>query len=193
MKIEEEWRPVKGFENLYEVSNLGRVKSLARFIINTSKLGKKYKQFCKEKILKPASDTNGYLLVDLHKNCKSYKKRVHRIVAEAFIPNPDNKPCVNHKSERKHENNVENLEWASYQYNNAYGTARERSKETFVKNKKNWIKIECFDLETKETFKFDSIKSCANYFKVGSSSIWMSLFKRKTPYKNRYIFSEINK
>ena len=110
----EEWRPIQGFEGLYEVSDWGRVKSLAN---NKAR---------KEKILKGTKTPNGYLLVGLHKDGKVVWKLVHRLVAEAFLENPNNLPQVNHKDENKENNNVENFEWCTHSYNNNYGTRTER-------------------------------------------------------------------
>ena len=116
-----------GYNGLYEVSNLGRVKSVERIVI--CKDGRKL--HLKEKILKPAKNTTDYLRVVLRKNGVNKTLLVHRLVAEAFIPNPDpdRYTIVNHKiegAEGKLINTVGNLEWCDYPYNNTYGTARER-------------------------------------------------------------------
>ena len=104
----EEWKDIKGYEGLYQISNKGRVKSLGN---NKTK---------KEKILKPRK-CNGYFSVRL---CKKGEKPkpfdIHRLVAEHFLPNPDNLPVVNHKDENKLNNNVENLEWCTFAYNTIY-------------------------------------------------------------------------
>ena len=97
------FKSIKGFEGLYEISNKGNVKNL---ITN--------------KILKLSLRANGYYYINLHKNKKLYNKRVNRLVAETFIPNPNNLSCVNHKNEIKTDNRVENLEWCDYHYNNTY-------------------------------------------------------------------------
>ena len=107
----EYWKPVVGYEGLYMVSNCGRVKSI---------------KFGKERILKPVTNSSGYLLVGLYKNNIEKKYSVHRLVAEAFLDNPDNLPQVNHRDENKLNNNVDNLEWCTNEYNINYGTRTER-------------------------------------------------------------------
>ena len=122
----EEWRPVVGYEGLYEVSNTGRVRSLDRYV----KTCYGSYRLHKGKVLSPGIRPDGYLVVSLQ-----YRMfRVHRLVAEAFLPNPDNLPQVNHKDEDKSNNRVDNLEWCDSKYNNNYGTARIRAKETAIKN-----------------------------------------------------------
>lgn len=114
---EEEWRDVQGYEGLYQVSNLGNVKSLDR---KTT--------WNEENILTPWVQ-NGYPFVRLCKDGKTKTFSIHRLVAIAFIPNPLKLPMVNHKDETRNNNHVENLEWCDAQYNNTYGTARQRSAE----------------------------------------------------------------
>lgn len=117
-KIESVWAPVKGYEGLYEVSTNGQVKSLERI----SPQG----HLLKERILKPAKDRGGYLRVVLCKDGKSKHYLIHRLVAEAFLDNPDNLPCVNHRDEDKTNNRANNLEFCTHQYNNTFGTRIER-------------------------------------------------------------------
>lgn len=112
----ETWKPIKNFEGLYEVSDKGQVRSLDR--IETTSNGRK--RFKHGQVRKLHDNGRGYLCVDLWKNNKSYWEYVHRLVAQAFIPNPDSLPCVNHKDYNRHNNNVDNLEWLSYKDNNLY-------------------------------------------------------------------------
>jgi hypothetical protein len=110
--MNEIFKPIKGYEGLYEVSNLGNVKSLERYVNNKHNT----LSFHKELILKNVKDNNGYYIVGLHKN-GMIKNGIHRLVAESFIPNPGNKKTVNHKNGIKTDNRVENLEWATYSEN----------------------------------------------------------------------------
>ena len=107
MKNNEIWKDILGYEGLYQVSNLGRVKSL---------------KYGKEKILKPRKNTKGYLSIKLYKNGLKKTYYVHRLTAQTFIPNPNDLTEINHKDEDKENNRVENLEWCDRKYNNNYGT-----------------------------------------------------------------------
>ena len=110
--MKEIWRDIKRYEGRYRVSNLGRVKSL-----NYSNTGK-------EGILNAEDNGKGYLRVKLWKDGKVEKCRINRLVAQAFLPNPDNLPEVNHKDEDKTNNRVDNLEWCSRQYNVEYSQGK---------------------------------------------------------------------
>ena len=118
------WKPVVGYEGLYEISSFGRVKSLPKYV-NASHRGFVGKRLLPEKIMKP-SNCFGYLIVALRKDGKYKKIRVHRLVAQAFIPNPENLPCVNHKDENTLNNKIENLEWCTHEYNDNYGSRNEK-------------------------------------------------------------------
>lgn len=106
--MEEEWRDIKGYEGYYQVSNMGRVKSLDRYV-KTNKGGK---TLLKSKIMKPM-ERKGYMRVSLTKNNFDKTYSIHRLVGIAFIPNPDNKPQINHINGNRSDNRVENLEWCT--------------------------------------------------------------------------------
>lgn len=103
--MKEVWKDIEGYEGLYQISNLGRVKRVAT-----------------GKVLKGGKDKDGYLMVKLYKNNIRSNKKIHRLVAEAFIPNPENKPQVNHADENKTNNSLDNLEWMTAKENINHGT-----------------------------------------------------------------------
>ena len=133
MEEEEIWKDIEGYEGLYQVSNMGRVRSLDRYVKhNCGGL-----KLCKGKIMKLNATWDGYLRVDLCKNGKHTHKRVNRLVAEAFIPNPDNLPQVGHKDECKTNNCVSNLYWTTEKENNNHGKHNERVSEAQINGKRS--------------------------------------------------------
>lgn len=129
--MQEIWKDIRDYEGLYQISNNGNVKSLGRWV-NYKNKGKKWQE---GKILKPLVKKGGYLHVGLWKNGKVKFFIVHRLVAQAFIPNPNNLPQVNHKDENKENNVVKNLEYCDAKYNSNYGTRNKRVAEK-MKGKK---------------------------------------------------------
>lgn len=109
-----EWRQVKGYEGLYDVSENGDIRSLFRY----------------KKTLKHSVTRTGYHSVELHKDKSGKRMLVHRIVAMAFLDNPDNYNQVNHKDENKSNNCVNNLEWCDAKYNMNYGTGPQRRRNS---------------------------------------------------------------
>lgn len=155
------WKDIKDFEGLYKVSNLGRVKGIER------KVKKAHgERVVKERILKPRENKNGYLYANLSKNCIPKNYSIHRLVAIAFIPNPNNYPEVNHKKEfEKGKNTVDNLEWCTKKYNLSYGTHAIRQAKSCSKT------VYQYTLDGKFIKKWESTSECQrNGFTSGNIS-----------------------
>jgi len=118
----EKWVDISGFEGFYQVSNLGRVRSCDRYL----RAAHGGKQIKKGQLIVPAIRPNGYLAVGLNRNGIHKSAYVHRLVAFAFIANPNGYNEINHKDEDKSNNRADNLEWCSHYYNINYGTTRAR-------------------------------------------------------------------
>ena len=130
------WRDIDGYEGLYEVSDQGRVKSLEKKV----KHWRGGERIQKERILKPATAYNGYLLVPLYAGGKRKMFFVHRLVCQAFHENPENKLEVNHINEIKTDNRAVNLEWSTRRENVNYGSRNERAAKTKSKPVGQWTK-----------------------------------------------------
>ena len=142
MTKSEIWKDVAGYEGLYKVSNKGNVYSVARKDSRWHRRGGQR--------LKPVYDRGGYLIVSLYKNGKSKTKKVHRLVAEAFIPNPNGLPQVNHRDKNKVNNNVENLKWCDARYNSNHGTRNEKVTQVLSK------KVRAVNAKTGDVVDFNS-------------------------------------
>ena len=125
----EVWKPVVGYEGRDEVSNFGRVKSKERFRRANCGTFRRID----ERIMKQCLDRDGYLSINLYNDCERKHALVHRLVAEAFIPNPNNLPQVNHKDERKTNNCIDNLEFCDAEYNTNYGKRNKKAGESLGK------------------------------------------------------------
>ena len=148
----EEWRDVKGYEGLYQVSNEGRVKALERIVVYKNGSKHKYEEHIMENVV-----VQGYCYVGLNSSNKQKRLRVHRLVAQAFIPNPSNLPEINHKNECTTDNNVENLEWCDRSYNINYGTRNERVGKHYEK------KVYQYSIDGELLRVFDSLTDAANF------------------------------
>lgn len=156
--MEEVWKDIEGYEGLYQVSNLGRVKRVTT-----------------GRILKGMVSGSGYIQVDLSKQGATSKKLIHRLAAQAFIPNPENKLEVNHIDEDKTNNKVDNLEWATRQENNNHGTHNEKV------SKSNSIPIIATHIKSEDSKEFYGASECARQLGLSQSHISEVLKgKRKT-------------
>lgn len=140
---DEVWRPVVGYEGYYEVSSYGRVKRCAKDIQYYMR-GKLITRKGREKILSPGIKDTGYYNVSLFVDNIGKTHKVHRLVAEAFIPNPDNKPFIDHIDANRLNNRVENLRWVTPTENNANPIFRERQSRCKDKYKKDIIQYDKF-------------------------------------------------
>jgi hypothetical protein len=131
--MEEIWKDIKGFENLYQVSNYGRVKSLYRELLHPKNGIAKYES----KILKHSFDKDGYPKLTITLNGKHHYVRVHRLVAQTFIENPHNKPYINHIDAVRGNNRVENLEWVTAKENSSWSIKLNRH----IKGENMWKHI----------------------------------------------------
>lgn len=138
----EEWKDIEGYEGLYQVSNEGRVKSLDRYVDNFWGT----KQFVRGRILKETTDKDGYLMVYLCKDGKPKGRKVHRLVAEAFIPNTENKPQIDHINTVRDDNRVENLRWVSCKENSNNPLSRKRMSESQKKIIHHWLKNHTYEV-----------------------------------------------
>lgn len=154
--MKEIWRDIKDYEGMYQVSNLGRVRSLNRI----DSIGRKISG----RIFKPSYVGRGYLQIYFRIGGKRKAFRVHQLVAQAFIPNPDNKTQVNHLDEDKTNNNIENLEWTTAKENNNYGTHNQKVAKSLSKP----IKVIYQD----GTYEFwDSTTAFAREFGISGSNV----------------------
>lgn len=177
------WKDIPNYEELYQVSNIGRVKSLCKSNVQKNRWNLPVKIFRSERILKPRKSRAGYIRVTLTKHGQHKSYFVHRLVGYSFIENPKNLPFINHKDEDKTNNQVENLEWCTAKYNSNYGTSIER---TAQKNRENGDVV--FQYGKDGTFigsyknaqeakrilllKSEHINECCKNFKSSNGYLW---------------------
>lgn len=166
------WKDIEELNGDYQISNLGRLK-------RTKKYRNQFTEWESNKILKWQKDKDGYLVTSIKNpltgKYTSYK--AHRLVAKAFIPNPNNYPQVNHKDENKENNNVNNLEWCTSLYNNHYGTKLEKQNKSVKQYDKFGNLLRVWDSVTVagETLRIDKshiVKCCRGKTKTAYGFIW---------------------
>ena len=156
--MEEIWKDIEGYEGIYEVSNLGRVRSLDHKARHVSRMGREFEVTYKGRIRKQVPNENGYPIVMVKKDGKAHALKVHQLVAKAFIPNPDNLPFINHKDENPSNNRADNLEWCTHEYNVRYGTAIMRIRDTQLKRANAVLQL---DMDGNVLGKFLSLERAA--------------------------------
>ena len=164
-------KDIKGYEGIYAITDDGRVYS-----------------YRKDRFLKPHMNNNGYHQTDLCVNQKHYYPKVHRLVAEAFIPNPNNYPLVNHKDENRMNNNVDNLEWTTYKYNTNYSNVGYRA------NLPRWKKVIQLDKEGNVIKEFPCVAQVERELGFSHSNIVNCCNKPdkfKTAYGYKWKYSEV--
>lgn len=186
--MEEIWKAIEGYEGKYQVSNLGRVRSVERIGTRPNpRTGKDMAYPMKSRVITPKNHPQGYKTVLLSKGGSREQFLLHRLVAQAFIPNPQNLPCVNHKDEDKTNNRADNLEWCSQQYNVNYGTGVERMTKSVHKRLR---KIGQYDMDGNLIATFTTSGEASRQTGISRSAISLALTGRHESsgdYRWRYI------
>lgn len=176
MNEQEIWKPIEGWEGLYEISNLGRVRGVEK----VTPFGSRTKTY-HMRLLTPCVGKRGYYVVALNHNNKAKTYTLHRLIAKAFIPNPENKPCIDHIDGNKLNNKIDNLRWCTYKENSNNPITR---KKMSTSTKKNW-NIGLFENRNNITYRkvgqytkngillmvYNSIKEASEQTNINASSI----------------------
>lgn len=184
--MNEEWRDIQGYEGLYQVSNLGRVRSCDRFI--WAEHNKSYSLW-KSKIMNPILKGTGYMHIGLYKEGKRTYFGVHRLVAKALIPNPNNLPQVNHKDESRSNNIATNLEWCTAKYNANYGGHNERISKSMTNRKAQSKPTVQYSLDGKVIARYPSASEASRQTGIHQatiSSCCLGISKKTNGYIFRY-------
>jgi hypothetical protein len=182
----ENWVDVLGFEGLYQVSNLGKIKSMARTVVITSNLRKRIPDVTMNTKINWA----GYETVQLSKNGKTKTISVHRIVALAFVPNPDNKPQVNHKFGIKTDNRASQLEWMTQSENNIHAIKTGLNIHTKGKNHPMFGTKRDFSLRNQNGLKNPSARMVMDT--TSGAVMTITEAARKTKFSRKYVSSMLN-
>lgn len=182
------WKDIKGYEGLYQVSNLGRVKSMARETPFTNRWGQRITRTKKEFIMKDKTTCNGYKGICLRNNGMKWIG-IHRLVAIAFIPNPENKPEVDHIDGNKKNNCVDNLRWVTKEENNNNPIRLERCLKMFTPevrdkmSKGHFKPVFQYSLDGEIINTFQSLIEARQYLGVKSNRHLIAALKDRIPYR----------
>ena len=186
-RMSEVWKPIKGYEGIYEVSSYGRVRSIDHDVMQVCSFTGKLTCFrYKGKMLTP-KESHGYLRVMLWGE-KPVMRLIHRLVAQEFIPNPDNLPQINHKDENKLNNHVDNLEWCTGSYNTSYNHLQDRRYDNGAGARKR--PIEQLTLDGQHIVTFESVCEAVRQTGFSNSAITDVLrgrHKTSHGYRWRYV------
>lgn len=176
--MEEIWKPILETDGIYEISNLGNIRSIDRY----AKVCGGGQRLVKGKIKKPVKCTNNYLELQASVHGKRKLFLVHRLVAQYFIPNPNNYPEVNHKDENPQNNSVDNLEWCTPKYNCNYGTRNQKCMEKVIKKAVNQ-----YNLDGTFIRRFEMVVDAARQLDIDSSQI-IRVCKKKNKTAGGYLW-----
>lgn len=183
--MKEIWKDIKGYEGLYQVSSLGHIKSLERITIGKNRHGE-FERIVPERILEGFYNKKGYVRIGLLKNGKVKMYLAHRLVAEAFIDNPENLPQVNHIDGIKDHNEVKNLEWCTPIYNiqHSYKIGLRNNVDEILKNnrKKQSKKVAQYDMYGNLINIYASLNEASRKSEYGRNHILSCCNKKNKPY-----------
>lgn len=164
--MEEVWKDIPGYNGRYQASTFGRIRSVDRIVQKSNGVSGYYQG----KVL-ATSSVRGYLYVNIAKAINDFHpKRVHRLIAETFIPNPDNLPQINHINENKADNRVANLEWCTGKYNSNYGHRIEKFSASMQNNLSHSKEVNQYDLEGNYLNSFPSASEAARILGLSSTA-----------------------
>ena len=167
MQVEEIWKDIPGYNGRYQASNLGRVRSTDKIVLKRNGASEIYKG----KVLRLFEATGGYMYVTIAKEPnKFHARRLHRVIAETFIPNPQNLPQINHINEDKKDNRVENLEWCTGKYNANYGHRIEKFALSMKNNSTLSKEVNQYDLNGSYLNTFSSAAEAARTLNLGNTA-----------------------
>ena len=189
------WKDIKGYEGMYQVSNMGNVRSADR-IVHIKQAHCEYDELREGRIVKGLPRRHGYLAVFLYKDGQRRQESIHRLVAEAFCRKQDGDTDVNHKNENKTDNRASNLEWCTHKENSNYGTAQERRLQTCRERHSRWKAVKQFDLQGNFIAEYPSLAEMEKQTGYSKGNVCNALhgkYGQQTPYGFHWEYAQGNK